>query len=186
MAKAEREGLAIEVLRLGHRPERDKRVTTHVCLTARALGARAVRLAEKDEALVKGVRAVAKRFGGAFRIEDGTGWKGPVKAWKEAGGQVVHLTMYGLPLADSVPHILDDGRDALVVVGAEKVPGDLYGLADHNVAVGNQPHSEVAALALLLDRLRGGAWEWDAFPGGSLRVVPTAHGKRVEGDGSEE
>ncbi|MCG7848715.1 MAG: tRNA (cytidine(56)-2'-O)-methyltransferase, partial [ANME-2 cluster archaeon] len=29
----------IVVLRLGHRPERDQRVTTHVGLTARALGA---------------------------------------------------------------------------------------------------------------------------------------------------
>ena len=29
----------IVVLRLGHRPERDARVTTHVGLTARALGA---------------------------------------------------------------------------------------------------------------------------------------------------
>ncbi|TLZ95287.1 MAG: tRNA (cytidine(56)-2'-O)-methyltransferase, partial [Methanobacteriota archaeon] len=29
----------ITVLRLGHRPARDKRVTTHVALTARAFGA---------------------------------------------------------------------------------------------------------------------------------------------------
>ena len=27
------------ILRLGHRPERDKRITTHVALTARAFGA---------------------------------------------------------------------------------------------------------------------------------------------------
>lgn len=173
--------LPIEVLRLGHRPERDKRVTTHVCLTARALGAAAVRIAEKDEVLVKGVRSVAKRFGGDFRIEDGTGWKGPVKAWKEAGGQVVHLTMYGEGLSKAVPAILATGRSVLVVVGAEKVPADLYELADYNVAVGNQPHSEVAALALLLDRLRAGAWEADEFPGAELRVLPTAKGKRVAG-----
>ncbi|HUR26433.1 MAG TPA: tRNA (cytidine(56)-2'-O)-methyltransferase [Candidatus Thermoplasmatota archaeon] len=176
--------MRIEVLRLGHRPERDKRVTTHVCLTARALGAVAVHIAETDEAIVRSVSSVAKRFGGPFAIDSGVGWKGTIGAWKKAGGQVVHLTMYGLPLAESVPHVLDDGRDVLIVLGAEKVPGDLYDLADHNVAVGNQPHSEVAALALLMDRLRGGAWEWDTFPGGSLRVVPTAHGKRVEGDGS--
>lgn len=175
--------MPIEVLRLGHRPERDKRVTTHVCLTARALGAKAVRIAEKDEALVKGVRSVAARFGGDFRIEDGAGWKGPLKAWKEAGGQVVHLTMYGEPLSRAVPPILARGTPVLVVVGAEKVPGDLYELADSNVAVGNQPHSEVAALALLLDRLRGGEWEGDEFPGARLKVLPTAHGKRVVGDG---
>jgi tRNA (cytidine56-2'-O)-methyltransferase len=171
----------LEVLRLGHRPERDKRITTHVALTARALGASRVRIAESDPSVVKSVRSVAERFGGAFTVEDSAGWKGPLKAWKEAGGQVVHLTMYGLPLAESVPGILADGRPVLIVVGAEKVPGDLYDLADHNVAVGSQPHSEVAALALLMDRLREGAWESDAFEGGQLRVVPTAHGKRIEG-----
>lgn len=171
----------IEVLRLGHRPARDKRITTHVCLTARALGAAAVAIAEEDPSIERTVRSVAGRFGGAFTIASGTGWKGPVQAWKRAGGQVVHLTMYGLPLGTSAPAIRADGRDVLVVIGAEKVPGDLYDLADWNVAVGSQPHSEVAALALLLDRLRDGAWESDTFEGAELRVVPTAHGKRVEG-----
>jgi len=32
-------------------------------------------------------------------------------------------------------------------VRAEKVPAEMYDLADWNVAVDNQPHSEVAALA---------------------------------------
>lgn len=171
--------MTLEVLRLGHRPQRDKRITTHVCLTARALGAARVRIAEEDANVVRSVRDVAGRFGGAFLIEDGAGWKGPVKAWKTAGGQVVHLTMYGRPLAEAVPDIRAGPEDVLVVVGAEKVPGDLYDLADHNVAVGNQPHSEVAALALLLDRLRDGAWETDAFPGAAVEVVPTARGKTV-------
>ena len=173
--------MRIEVLRLGHRPQRDKRITTHVCLTARALGAAGVKIAEEDENVVSSVRAVVERFGGAFEIASGTGWKGVVKAWQAAGGQVVHLTMYGRPLGEAVPDVVADGRDVLVVVGAEKVPGELYQLADVNLAVGNQPHSEVAALALVLDRLRAGAWEDDAFEGGALRVLPTAHGKQVEG-----
>ena len=178
--------MRIEVLRLGHRPERDKRITTHVGLTARALGAARMRIAETDEGVVRPIASVAARFGGSFQVGSGTGWKSPVKQWKEAGGQVVHLTMYGLPLGEAVPAIRAAGKDVLVVVGAEKVPADLYTLADHNVAVGSQPHSEVAALALLLDRLRGGAWEGDAFPGATMRVVPTAHGKRIEGDGDSE
>src|SRR5688500_20213711 len=103
----------VEVLRLGHRPERDKRVTTHVCLTARALGASAVHIAEADEAIVKSVSAVAKRFGGLFTVDSGGGWKGPIGAWKKAGGKVVHLTMYGLPMSEAVPQILEDGSDLL-------------------------------------------------------------------------
>ncbi len=172
----------IEVLRLGHRPQRDKRITTHVCLTARALGARAVHLAEEDANVRDSVRDLSKRFGGDFTIEHGTGWKGVVKHWQANGGQVVHLTMYGEPLGVAAPRVLADGRDVMVVVGAEKVPGDLYQLADTNIAVGNQPHSEVAALALLLDRLRGGAWEQDEFSGAEVKVIPEAHGKRVQQD----
>jgi tRNA (cytidine56-2'-O)-methyltransferase len=178
-APAARRAPAIEVLRLGHRPARDKRITTHVCLTARALGARAVRIAEEDTEVVRSVAAVAKRFGGAFSVASGTGWRGPVKQWQEAGGQVVHLTMYGTPLHEALPAIVKARQPVLVVVGAEKVPPEMYQLADHNVAVGSQPHSEVAALALLLDRLRGGAWEHDTFAGGELQVIPTARGKRV-------
>lgn len=171
--------MTLEVLRLGHRPQRDKRITTHVCLTARALGAQAVHLAEEDASVTASVRDVAARFGGDFRMEHGTGWKKLVKDWKAGGGQVVHLTMYGRPLGDAVPAIREGPDDVLVVVGAEKVPGDLYDLADHNVAVGNQPHSEVAALALLLDRLRDGAWEQDTFLGGEVEVVPSERGKRL-------
>jgi len=170
----------IEVLRLGHRPQRDKRITTHVALTARALGATRIAIAEDDPELVRNVLAVAARFGGAFQAESGTGWKGPMRAWKAAGGQVVHLTMYGRPLGEAVARIAQRGTDVLVVVGAEKVPGEVYEMADENVAVGNQPHSEVAALALLLDRLRQGQWENDEFPGAKLRVHPSARGKSVE------
>ena len=170
----------IEVLRLGHRPQRDKRITTHVCLTARALGARAAHIAEVDDHVVESVTDLSKRFGGGFEVAHGTGWKGVDKGWKERGGQVVHLTMYGRQLHEAVPDIQRRGTDVLVVVGAEKVPGDIYKLADENVAVGNQPHSEVAALALLLDRLRDGAWEQDDFAGAEVRVVPQAHGKKVE------
>ena len=35
----------------------------------------------------------------------------------------------------------------MIVVGAEKVPREIYELADYNVAVGSQPHSEVSAWA---------------------------------------
>lgn len=178
--------MRLEVLRLGHRPARDKRITTHVCLTARALGAARVRIAEEDPSVEASVRGVAKRFGGSFTIETGTGWKSVVQHWKRDGGQVVHLTMYGSPMGATLGDVLRDGRDVLVVVGAEKVPADLYELADWNVAVGNQPHSEVAALALVLDRLRGGAWEQDDFPGGAMRVVPNPRGKTVLGAHEEE
>lgn len=162
----------IAVLRLGHRPERDKRITTHLCLVARAFGAERVLLTTRDKAVVRSVRDVTERFGGSFEIEDGVSWKQAVQEWK---GRVVHLTMYGESLPDALPRIPRD--NLLIAVGAEKVPGELYGMADFNVSVGNQPHSEVAALAVLLYALDPGSLT-RAFAG-KLRVVPSARGKRV-------
>jgi tRNA (cytidine56-2'-O)-methyltransferase len=173
----------IHVLRLGHRRARDARVTTHVALTARAFGADGITVAESDPALEKTLRDVVARFGGPFEVHTGAAWRPLVRAWKERGGLVVHLTMYGEPLSAFARKAPE--RDVLVVVGAEKVPGDLYDLADHNVAVGNQPHSEVAALAITLDRLTRGAWERREFDG-RLRVVPNPRGKTLIDRASSE
>jgi tRNA (cytidine56-2'-O)-methyltransferase len=165
----------IAVLRLGHRPLRDKRITTHVCLVARAFGAEQVILTARDDALVRSVRGVVQRFGWPFEVVvDERAHKRVLADWP---GLVAHLTMYGEPFAGALPR-LREPQDLLLVVGAEKVPGDLYGLADVNVAVGNQPHSEVAALAIVLHALRPQAL--DAPRAGALRIRPAARGKVVE------
>lgn len=163
------------VLRIGHRPGRDKRITTHVCLTARALGADIVYLHEPDQRIVDTVQSVVKRFGGPFEVEAVASWRQTLKKWKSDGAMIVHLTMYGRLIHESVPRIPHD-RDVLVVVGAEKVPFEVYEAADLNIAVGSQPHSEVAALAVLLDRFFGGRWEQKPFEG-QVQVVPSDHGK---------
>jgi tRNA (cytidine56-2'-O)-methyltransferase len=67
----------------------------------------------------------------------------------------------------------------LVVLGAEKVPFEVYDRADHNVAVTNQPHSEVAGLAVFLDRLFEGRELDREWVDADRRVVPTETGKRV-------
>lgn len=172
----------ITVLRLGHRPERDKRITTHVCLTARALGADRVVVTERDDRVVDGVRSVTARFGGPFEIESGLPYRPLLKGFD---GEKVHLTMYGLQMEEVVPRLRFPARDLLVVVGAEKVPRDVYDLVDHNVAVGNQPHSEVAALALFLYALQGPAALRKTFTGGAMEVVPSARGKVMRGETDE-
>jgi tRNA (cytidine56-2'-O)-methyltransferase len=165
----------IAVLRLGHRPLRDKRITTHVCLVARAFGADKVVLTTRDDAMVRSVRGVVQRFGGPFEVQvDPRPHKAILREWE---GTVAHLTMYGEPYQGVVP-ALQRARDLLIVVGAEKVPGDLYQLAHMNVAVGNQPHSEVAALAVLLHALKPEALD-AAWPG-PMRIVPQPRGKSVE------
>ena len=163
----------ITVLRLGHRPARDKRVTTHVALTARAFGAQKVLVDARDPVLEKTVRGLVRRFGGPFEVETGVPWR---RVLKEFAGTKVHLTMYGLHLDDVLPRI--PRENLLVIVGAEKVPAEVYRLSDLNVAVGSQPHSEVAALAVFLDRLLEGEGLQREFKG-RLRIRPSARGKDV-------
>lgn len=169
----------IVVLRMGHRPQRDKRVTTHVALVARAFGADGLILADvRDERVERSVRKVVELWGGDFFIQSGIPWRKAVNEWHANGGMVVHLTMYGLPLDEVLPKLR--GRDLLVAIGAEKVPGEIFELADLNVAVGNQPHSEVAALAVLLDRVFEGAELKRQFDGAKLRIIPMEKGKNVQ------
>ena len=170
------------VLRIGHRRARDARLTTHVCLTARALGAHAVWVSEKDSELERTVRSVTDRFGGPFEIKTGVPWR---KALRDFPGITVHLTMYGEPLEKAADKVRKAarGKDVMIVVGAAKVPGELFGEADFNVAVGSQPHSEVAALALAIDRIGGGAWARKKFKGARVVIRPSARGKVVEARG---
>ncbi len=169
----------VVVLRMGHRPRRDKRITTHIGLVARALGADGVVLADiRDKGVEESIQKVTELWGGPFFIRSGEPWKETVKKWRSTGGLVIHLTMYGLPVEDVLWKVRD--RDLLIAVGAEKMPGELFEVADLNVAVSPQPHSEVAALAVFLDRLFGGAELKKEFKNEKLRIIPSQKGKKVE------
>ncbi|MGP8077791.1 MAG: tRNA (cytidine(56)-2'-O)-methyltransferase [Thermoplasmata archaeon] len=168
------------MLRIGHRPGRDPRLTTHLALTARAFGARRMYLHPPDPDLAERLRRVVDGWGGDFEIVPAPDWR---KVVREHRGTVVHLTMYGLPLERVLPR-LRRGGEILFVVGGAKVPADLYALAGLNVAVGHQPHSEVAALAVVLERLRGVPGP-EPLPGARRRIVPTERGKRVRSRGRD-
>jgi tRNA (cytidine56-2'-O)-methyltransferase len=171
----------VVVLRMGHRFFRDSRVTTHVCLTARAFGADGVIISDREDKTVEAtIREVEKRFGGRFSIESGKPWKRTILDWKERGGRVVHLTAYGLKLPDVIQEIRDSNGDILVIVGSEKMPGEVFKLADWNVSVTNQPMSEVAALAVFLDwHLQHHAFD-KAFPNGQVMILPSSDRKNVQ------
>jgi tRNA (cytidine56-2'-O)-methyltransferase len=169
----------VRVLRLGHRPERDQRVTTHVALTARALGAKGMYLAANDDGVRRSVTDVASRWGGDFFVENDVSWKKVIREWKADGGVVVHLTMYGLRMTDVAEEIKTHEK-VLIVVGAEKVPSDIYDLADYNISVTTQPHSEISSLALILDRLFDGGELNREYPDAEMKIIPTEHGKRFE------
>ncbi|MFC6753536.1 tRNA (cytidine(56)-2'-O)-methyltransferase [Halorubrum tibetense] len=204
----------VVVLRYGHRPGRDDRMTTHVGLTARALGADRAVFPDNAGQSAETVRDITDRFGGPFAVELREDQRAIVR---EFDGVVVHLTMYGERIQDVEAAIREavglthcdnidgdntngdntgcdagtdiDGtddhrdtsppRDLLVVVGGEKVPWALYERADFNVGVTNQPHSEVAGLAVFLDRLFEGTELDREWTDADRRVVPEATGKTV-------
>ena len=169
----------VVVLRLGHRPGRDERMTTHVGLTARALGADRVVIAGQASDPKATVEEVTDRFGGPFEVEVADGHRELLREWT---GTVVHLTMYGLPIQDVEGEIraAHESGPVLVVVGSEKVSFDVYEAADYNVGVTNQPHSEVAGLAVFLDRLFEGRQLEREWTDAAHRVVPKETGKLVE------
>ena len=171
---------SVTVLRLGHRPGRDGRMTTHVGLTARALGADRVIIAGEAADAIDSIQDVADRFGGDFTIDRDDHWRSVIRDWT---GRIIHLTMYGLPIQaveEDIRRVFQENEDSLlVIVGAEKMPFDVYEAADWNVAVTNQPHSEVAGLAVFLHRLFQGAELERHWPGGQVEVIPKATGKRM-------
>ena len=172
----------LAILRLGHRPERDKRVTTHCALVGRAFGADSMFFTgDSDRSLIERLGKVSENWGGKFHVSHEPAWEPFVRRWKREGGIVVHCTMYGERLQDIVKTLRNERRkkDLLLVVGGEKVPGKVYQLADYNVAVTGQPHSEIAALALVLDRLYEGAELSVEHPDAKLKIIPQKKGKKL-------
>jgi tRNA (cytidine56-2'-O)-methyltransferase len=169
----------IVVLRLGHRRKRDPRVTTHVALAARAFGAEEMFYSgDQDPELIRTIQKAVANWGGGFSIKYVKRWKPFLLDWKSRG-KSVHLTMYGIDACEALEEIRSVNTDLLVVVGGQKVPGELYGLADWNISVTNQPHSEVSALAVFLHMLNKGNERDRKFPGARITVVPNPRGKKV-------
>ncbi len=173
--------MKVIILRLGHRISRDHRISTHCGLVARALGADGiVYTGEHDQSVLESVRRVSEQWGGRFAAQYEAGWKKVVAAYKRKGFAVVHLTVYGMPVQKTIRRIKNRGK-ILVVIGGEKVPWEMYGLADFNVSVTGQPHSEIAALAVFLDRLFAGKELDRKFAGAKKIVVPQERGKKIIG-----
>ncbi|MFA6329574.1 MAG: tRNA (cytidine(56)-2'-O)-methyltransferase [Candidatus Micrarchaeia archaeon] len=166
----------ITILRLGHRPSRDKRITTHCGLAARAFGASEMIISgDEDDELVERLSGLSKKWGGKFKARYEKDWK---KALRAFPGKKVHLTMYGEDFRKTAQDLRDSqAKKVMLVVGAGKVPPEIYGMCDVNSAVGNQPHSEVAALGLFLYELSGR--NPAAFSDAKIQITPSAGKKTV-------
>jgi len=168
----------VGVLRFGHRKKRDIRVTSHCALVARALGAEKIIIdGDKDGIAEKTIKGVNERFGKGASVEYAD-WRKTLKDYKRKGWKIIHLTMYGERLLEKIKKIRK-GKKILVFVGAEKVPAEVYNLADWNISVSNQPHSEIAALAIFLHELWQGKELNKEFKKAKIKILPCAKGKKV-------
>ncbi len=162
----------IEVLRLSHRIGRDPRISTHVALTVRSFGASKVYYSgDRDKSLEESVKKIVNRFGGPFEIEY---VPDPVKFVKSKKCQVIHLTMYGKQFEE-----VELSKDVLIIVGSEKVEPEFYEY--ENVSVGNQPHSEVAALGVFLYKFFGVKKD---FKDAKVKIEPCEKGKVLKDNNS--
>jgi tRNA (cytidine56-2'-O)-methyltransferase len=169
--------MVIEVVRIGQRLVRDDRVTTHVALVARAFGCSKIFMSEVNPEIKDTLEKINNTWGGDFTVEFIDNWKSVVKI-KKKDSKIIHLTMYGESIND-VDVQLRKEENLLIVVGAEKVPREIYDLADYNVGIGSQPHSEISALAIILDRIQKGEQFKNSFPGAKRKIIPTRKGKNV-------
>ena len=133
--------MVIEVVRIGQRVVRDDRVTTHVALVSRAFGAEKIFMTEVNPEIKDTLEKINNTWGGNFIVEFIENWKSIIKKKKEDGFKIIHLSMYGEKIND-IQIQLRTKEKILVVVGAEKVPREIYELSDYNVGVGSQPHSD--------------------------------------------
>ena len=186
---------------------RDERISTHVALVARAFGAnRMIYSGQHDTGLETSVARLAEQWGGDFSVTYEKNFRKVIRDHKENGFVVLHLTMYAIPITEviaklkaqnpnldkqnevllpmeqnAVPSGAGNGK-LLIVVGSQAVPGDIWELADFNISVTNQPHSEVGALAITLDRLMNGMElerEFDQRFKGKVKIEPSEKGKKV-------
>lgn len=172
--------MEVSILRLNHRYVRDTRTTTHLFLVARAFGAdRVIYTGQRDKEIEEELSGITETWGGAFKIEYAEGWANTLKRWREADGEAIHLTMYGLPIQDVINQIRASKKKKLIVVGGAKVPGTIYKLVDWNVAITSQPHSEVGALSVFLHELFEGKELSKKFLNAKLVITPQQKGKKV-------
>ena len=174
----------ILVLRWGHRLIRDARLTTHVALAARALGADGIIISDiEDPKIEETTMKISRNWGGKFSFKMGTKWQIVLKEWKDKGDIVVHLTAYGenIQTSNVLERIRKTEKDVMLIVGSQKVPREFYTeqVSDYNVAIGNQPHSECASLAVFLDRYFQGKELARDFEDAKVKIVPQRRGKKL-------
>ena len=173
----------IYVLRMGHRYIRDLRISTHCGLVAWALGAKGILFTGMyDKEMMKKLKETVERWGGEFEIGYVENWREYILEERRRGTYIIHLTMYGIniPTVEKALQKILRWKRILVIIGAEKMPREVYLLAHLNVAIKNMPHSEVAALSIFMDRITNGKALLEYPEHMKIKIIPQIRGKVIE------
>ncbi|HOD89483.1 MAG TPA: tRNA (cytidine(56)-2'-O)-methyltransferase [archaeon] len=170
------------VLKLNHRPERDKRITTHCALVGRAFLADSFYFSGvNDKKLIMTIKNISKNWGGKYNIKYISKPIEFIKKEKKKNTIIIHLTMYGEKIIDKIDELkkIKKKKNFLIIIGGPKVQKEYYELADYNISVTNQPHSEVASLAILLYLLNPESLINEKFNNAKIKIIPCKCGKKV-------
>ena len=169
--------MAVYVLKLGHRIHRDYRLDTHLALAARAfLADKLYYSGQKDSKFEDNINKVTKKFGGNFCVDFISNHLNFIKHFN---GKKVHLTMYGIEIKNKIKE-LKQFDELLIIVGGEKVPPNIYQISDYNISVTNQPHSEVASLAIILDKYFNEKEFSLDFKNAKRKIIGVEKGKKID------
>ncbi|MBS8122191.1 tRNA (cytidine(56)-2'-O)-methyltransferase [Candidatus Vampirococcus lugosii] len=168
----------IKILKLDHRPLRDKRITTHCALVSRAFKANSFFYSGiQDKNIEKNVLEINNKFGSSFEINYTQKPYELVKKLKKEKYIIIHLTMYGENITKKIKEIKNN-KNILLIVGGPKVEHKYYEIANYNIGVTNQPHSEVAAIAMILYLIDNKSIENKDY-NSEIKIIPNNDNKNV-------
>ncbi|MHA1798658.1 MAG: tRNA (cytidine(56)-2'-O)-methyltransferase [Candidatus Helarchaeota archaeon] len=161
---------------------RDERITTHLALISRLFDVRKFLLADiEDKGLKQNIKKLQNIWGGNLDLQVKINPSKYITNWKLSKGFIVHLTMYGEKFDDEILKKLKTHKKLLIIVGSQKVPFKYYELSDLNLSIGNQPHSELSALTILLYELLGRKKDflYRDFKNSKQKIIPSSKSKKI-------
>lgn len=170
---------SVIVFRYGHRTVRDYRVTSHCALVSRAFGAKQIIICgEEDKSIKNSIENVNNQWGSKFQINFTNDLFKKLTSLKKEGYYLIHLTMYGEEIQKIEKKIIKH-KKICIIIGSQKVEKKIYQISDYNISITNQPHSEIAALAICLDRIFQGKELKKKFKNQKKEIIPQKKGKKV-------
>lgn len=152
----------------------------HIFLASRAFGAeKVVYSGQRDTKMEARIEELVMKWGGVFTVEYTPDEVKLLKTWKREGKEIIHLTMYGLPVQEVIEKIRLSPQNKVIIIGGARVRRNIFNDADWNVAVTSQPHSEISALSVFLHELFQGTELEKTFENARLYIIPQIHGKKV-------